>query len=198
MADIKITGDNLKGLLSLDKQLAFAASRALNAVAREAQTSVIKAIENTFVVRGKWYLPRTPLGIKTTLSRKDNLEASVHTSADFLAQHETGGTKTAPSGKLAIPIVGTGTARPRLTSKLRKELKPRALGSRAFILQTKSGPVLFYRRGKKQRLTALYQIEPSARIRKQSTVIEPTEKVVARRFDSIFERELVKALESAK
>lgn len=196
-ANVEISGD-LEKVLSLDRQVAFAASRAINETARQAQDSAIRAIQATFTTRARWFQPSNRFGVRVKPSRKDDLEATISTAADWLVPHETGGVKRARSGKdLAIAIVGTGGARPRFSSKLRANLKPRALGSQAFVIKTKNGPVLFYRRGKRQRLTPLFAIEHSARIRKRSTVVEPTVKVFARRFDRNFDKALREALATA-
>lgn len=195
--EVRVEG-KVDEVLSLDKQLRFAAARALTETSKQAQDSSIRAIQATFTTRGKWYQPSNRFGVRVTPARKDNLEAAVRTAADWLALHETGGTKRAAGKDLAIAIVGTGTARPRFTSKLRRELKPRALGGKAFVIRTKSGPVLFFRRGKRQRLTPLYNLEQSARVRKQSVIIDPTVKVFERRFGSIFEKSLQDALRTAR
>jgi hypothetical protein len=195
--EVKVEGA-LDQVLSIGNQVEFAAARSLTEVAKQGQESSIRAIQATFQTRARWFLPSNRFGVRVKAARKGDLEATVGTAADWLVPHETGGTKHARAGDLAIPIVGTGTARPRFSSKVRRELKPRALGDKAFIIQTKSGPVLFFRRGKKQRLTALYNLERSAKIRRQSVIIEPTVKVVRRRFDSIFEKNLRDAFASAK
>lgn len=195
--EIKVQG--VEALLSLDRQITFAAAQTLTGLAKQGQAASQRAIQSTFVTRGRWYLASNALGVRVKPARRDDLEASVHSGADFLKQHETGGVKRSRSGKdLAIAIVGTGGARPRITSKLRRELKPGALGGKAFRINTRSGPVLFYRRGKKQKLTALYTIEKSGRIRKQSVIVEPVTKVVFRRAAPLFVENLKKALASAK
>jgi hypothetical protein len=187
--------DNIRKLFNLDKQIIFAAAQSLTEVAKEAQTAVIADIQKTFTTRGKWYLPSNKYGIKVKPAKKTDLSAEVKTAADWLALHETGGTKTAQSGKdLIIPFVGTGQPRANIASKIRKALKPGALGSQAFIINTKSGPVLFYRRGKRQKLTALYDLEPSVKVKKESTVIAPTVETVQRSFDRIFEKNLANAV----
>jgi hypothetical protein len=58
--------------------------------------------------------------------------------------------------------------------------------------------VLFYRRGKRQKLTALYDLEPSVKVKKESTVIAPTVETVQRSFDRIFEKNLANAVRTAK
>lgn len=195
--EVDISGD-LNKVLSIGRQVNFAASRALNETARQAQESAISAVEHTFQTRGRWFLPGNRFGVRVKQARKDSLEASVGTAADWLVPHELGGVKRARSGKdLAIAIVGAGGARPRFSSKVRANLKPRALGAKAFVIQTRNGPVLFYRRGKKQRLTPLFAIERQASIRKQSVIVEPTVKVFGRRFEGNFREALERAIATA-
>lgn len=196
--DVKINvSGELDSLLTLDRQLTFAAAQALTRTAKEAQKSAIATIQHTFTTRSQWYMPGNRFGVRITSARKDNLVASVHTDADWLALHEEGGVKErAGGGDLAVPIVGGARSNPR--AKIRADLKPRALGNRAFVINTANGPVLFYRKGARQKLTALYNLEPRARIRKASVIFEPTEKVVELFFGDIFERALQQALETAK
>jgi hypothetical protein len=82
-----------------------------------------------------------------------------------------------------------------------KNQRPRALlGKRDVVLKTKSGPVLFQRKGPKGRsqLVALYNLESSAHIRRESTVYEPTLVIVDKRFGALFEEALVMAFATAK
>lgn len=183
---------------SLAKQVRFALAVTLTAVAKEAQDAVVTDIESTFTVRNNWDKPSNAMGVKVLPASKHDLSAAVATRADWLNLHEEGGTKKPAGRNLAIP---TQNVRRTKRDLIQKSQRPKALrGKRTFVLQTKNGPVLYQRKGKGKRsqIVALYRLKPSARIKKQSTVAEPTLRVFGRRFDAIFERELTKALATAR
>ncbi len=196
MARVETSGD-IKAALSLDRQLIYAAVRAATKTAQDSQAASIDAIRRTFTTRGTWYQPSSRFGVRITAATVGRLEASVRTAADWLIPHETGEDKRAQGGGLlAVPIVGQGRPRPSYRSKVRADLKPRALVGRTVILETRRGPVLFARQDK--RLVAMYGLERRARIRKQSTVIEPTVQTVAKRFGDNYAAAISEALRTAK
>jgi hypothetical protein len=164
-------------------------------VAKEAQTGIIAdfAGNKTFTTRGKWYLPGNKFGIRVKAAKKNDLSSEVKTNADWLRLHETGGTKT-PQGKhLAVP---TENVRRNKRQIITRGQRPRNL-KRSFVIQTASGPVLFQRKNKRT-ILALYDLEPKVKIKKESTVIEPTRRTVQMRFDVIFEKNLANAVKTAK
>jgi hypothetical protein len=196
MARVEASGD-IAAVLSLDRQLVYAAARAATQTAKDSQAASIDAIRRTFTTRGAWYQPSSRFGVRITPATVARLEASVRTAADWLIPHETGEDKVAQGGRLlAVPVVGRGRPRPTFGSKVRADLKPRALGGRLVVLETRRGPVLFARQDK--RLVAFYGLERRARIRKQSTVIEPTIQTVAKNFGDNFGAAVAEALRTAK
>jgi hypothetical protein len=196
MAKVEASGD-IAAALSLDRQLTYAAARALTKTAQDSQAASIAAIRRTFTTRGTWYLPSGRFGIRITPATRERLEAAVKTAADWLIPHETGEDKVATGGGLlAIPIVGPGRPRPSQGAKVRRELKPRALGRRGVVIETRRGPVLFARQDR--RLVAFYGLERRARIRKRSTVIEPTIQTVAKNFGDNLATAIAEALRTAK
>ncbi|MDQ3820401.1 MAG: hypothetical protein M3362_22345, partial [Acidobacteriota bacterium] len=190
--------DNIKKLFNLDKQIIFAAAKSLTQVAKEAQSEVQSAIKSTFTTRGPWYLPSNKFGVRIKTASKTDLTSSVGTNADWLLDHETGGVKTPQaSANLAIPEVGA--ARPTIDAKVPAALKPRRILPNASNLATgklvrargrkrvgfkqalffinEKGTAIFERL-EGHRLKLFYILSPKARIKKQSVVIEPTEKTV--------------------
>lgn len=182
---------------NLAKQVTFALVSTLTALAREAQAASIASIESTFTVRNNWDKPSNAMGIKALPATKTDLTSAVATRADWL--HEEARTKEPlrAGGQLAIP-----TAEVRRTKRdiIQRSQRPKALAGKAFRLKTRNGPVLAYRkgRGKNKQLVVLYRLKPSARIRKQSTLVEPTVKVFEKRFDKVFEQQVRRALATAK
>jgi hypothetical protein len=196
MARVEASGD-IAAAVSLDRQLTFAAARALTKTAQQSQTASITAIRQTFTTRGTWYLPSGRFGIRITPATKERLEAAVKTAADWLIPHETGEDKVAQGGGfLAVPLVGAGRPRPTFRSKVRADLKPRALGGRGVVIETRRGPVLFARQDR--RLVAFYGLERRARIRKRSTVIEPTIQTVAKNFGDNLAAAIAEALRTVR
>jgi hypothetical protein len=191
MTTVEVAGD-VAALTSLPRQLNYAAAVSLTRAAKGGQSASIRAIKGTFTTRSSWYEPSNRFGVRVKSATKDGLEAEVSTRAHWLALHETGGVKR-PRGKyLAIP---TAAARRSGNKAIPRSRRPRAL-RRTFVAETRSGPVIFERRG--GGVQALYNLEPRARISKRSVIIEPVAKVVDRRFGAIFDRTLDDALETAK
>jgi hypothetical protein len=196
MASTEVSGD-VRGLLTLDDQLVYAAARALTQTAKDSQAASIEAIRRTFTTRGTWYLPGSRFGVRITPATKGRLEAAVKTAADWLIPHETGEDKVASGGGLlAIPLAGRGRPRPSHGAKVRADLKPRALGGRGVVIETRRGPVLFARQDR--RLVAFYGLERRAKIRRRSTVIEPTVQTVGQNFGDNLAEALAEALRTAK
>ena len=159
---------------------------------------MIKSVESTFSVRNNWDKPSNKFGIKAIPATKDNLQAGVATDADWLTLHETGGEKTPQGQNIAIP---TENVRRTKRDIVQKAQRPGALrGKRDVVLMTRNGPVLFQRRGRKgnTRLVPLYRLVPRAKIKKESTLVEPTEKIVAAKLGDNFYKALQNALATAR
>lgn len=184
--------------INLERQVTFALASTLTAVAKEAQKEIIRDVQSTFTVRGNWLTPSNKFGIKVRPAKKTNLVAEVGTAADWLTPHESGGTKL-PSGKhIAIPTINVRRTKRQL---IQKAQRPGALrGKRDVVIKTRSGLTLFQRqgRGATARLVPLYRLEPKATIRKQSTVFEPTERVISKRFGAVFHNQLQRAFATTK
>lgn len=196
MASVETSGD-IRGVLTLDGQIIYAAAVAATKSAKQAQAASVAAIKAAFITRGAWYQPSSRFGVRVTPATKARLEATVKSLADWLIPHETGQDKVARGGGLlAVPIVGPGRPRPTRASKLRADLKPSVLGRRGVVLPTRHGPVLFYRQDR--RLVAFYGLERRARIRKRSTVVEPTVQTVTKQFGPNFAEAIAEALRTAR
>lgn len=180
------------------KQMRFGIALGLTATAKEAQKASQDAIQGTFTVRGRWFEQQNRFGIKIKPAKKDDLEAEVKTKADWLAIHEEGGTKTALHG--GDVVVPTDQVRRNKRMIIPRGQRPRGLGAKAFVLQTKHGPVLAQRisRGKRKGLIILYGIEHGVRIKKQSTFYEPILKVVNRNLEKNIREGIAKAWATAK
>jgi hypothetical protein len=181
------------------KQLKFATASALTQVAKEGQAASIKAIESTFTIRNNWDKPTNRFGVKVTPAKKDNLVSEVYTLADWLDLHEESGVKQPTKKWIAIP---TKNVRRTKREIIQKGQRPAGLrGKGDVVLKTKTGKTVLFQRkgkGKKERLIPMYYLVPMAKIRKRSTVFAPVEAVFNKRFGTIFNEQLEKALAGAK
>jgi hypothetical protein len=194
---MKITARVIKNFSpnEIIKQVNYGTAVGLTNTAKDGQTAVLKALGDTFTLRGQWFKQSMKYGIRIDMARKDKLQAAVKTAADWLEIHEKGGIKTSSAGHdLAIP---TGEVRRNKRMIIPTAQRPRALREKKgiFILQTKNGRVLFQRKGKgkNSKIVALYNLEPRARIKKASTFYEPIEKVVKRNLAGNIKAGIAKA-----
>lgn len=224
---VKLEGD-VKAVKSLAKQINFAAKQSVTAVAYEAQTAVIEAINANFKVRGTWYVPSQRYGIHVRFGKqRDDLSARVETAADWLEEHETGETRTPDkhNGHLTVPhearVGGYGSsglvpsyAKARRILPNVSELASRRLkfsAARPSTNQGKRAPrfkdvpffmnkagTAIFERLPGRRLQLFYILTSSSKIEKRSTVVEPTIRVVIDRFGAVFNDKLRKAIETAK
>jgi len=169
--------NNLPSAEKIMKNIDFGTAKGLTKTAKQGQSAVVDALQSNFTLRGTWFNQNMRHGIKITPARKDKLQSSVHTLADWLEPHETGKDKTPRGGNLAVP---TDQVRRNKRSIIPKGQRPRGLAARAFVLQTKKGPVLAQRliKGKRKGLIILYGLEPQVKIKKRPTFRVPIEKVV--------------------
>tara|TARA_B100001179_G_scaffold225397_1_gene205232 strand:+ start:129 stop:731 length:603 start_codon:yes stop_codon:yes gene_type:complete len=172
------------------KQIPFATSRALNDTAIDGQKSIIAAIPRIFKSRKKWWLKQQPTGIKVKFSNKRDLTATVHTSAYFAEIQEKGGIKTPKRGRnLAIPT--NDVPKKYRTSHGAKDM----MREKNNVFSTPKG--VFKRTGKKK-LTLLWSLAPTAKIKARFGFVKILEKVVKRRFKKHFETRLRQAMATAK
>lgn len=226
-----VSGD-FKGVTTLPKQINFAAKQTTIQVAQEAQPKVIVQIKSDFHVRGRWYEQANRFGIHVRFTRnKDDLSSNVETLADWLEEHETGGTRTPDKheGNLTIPQVGNERPRPTILSVVPRKLKARNIlpnvsefvpeifrqgrirletsrlgragrtgkikASRFFINKKHTA---IFERTDDHHLILFYTMSHAVHIRRHSTVIDPTIKVVESRFGTIFNEKLANAIKTAK
>lgn len=179
------------------KQFRFGTAVGLTNTAKDGQKAVVSALGSTFTLRGRWFEQNNRFGIKISPATKVNLSAAVMTRADWLEAHETGKDKTARGGQVAVP---TENIRRNKRLIIPRGQRPKGLGSKAFVLQTKHGPVLAQRfqRGPRKGLVVLYGLERSVKIKRQSTFRDPIEKVVRRNLNKNVEAGIRFALATAR
>lgn len=180
------------------KQLRFGAARGITWTVKEIQASIQKAYHANFTIRNK-FLEVGPLAIKVTTANMATLTGSVHTAADFLPRHETGGIKTGRGGhRIAVP---TDNVRRTKRQIIQKGDRPKGLRPKgSFVIKTRRGEALAIRRGrgKKKPLTILYYLKGSVRIKKQATFFPVAEKVARRRLNLNVAKSSTMALQTIK
>lgn len=180
------------------KNLNFGIARGLTRTAKDGQSAVLGALRGTFTLRGTWFNQNMRHGIKIKPAKPNDLVSEVRTLADWLEPHETGKDKAAFKGTHVV--VPTDQVRRNKRLVIPRGQRPLGLGSKAFVLQTKKGPVLAQRitRGKRKGIIILYGLEKKVKIRKQSTFYEPIEKAVKRRGQKYIEDSIADALRTMR
>lgn len=178
------------------RNLNFGHAVGLTKTAKEGQEAVKAEQKQRFTIRNKWQ-DFGPFAIRIKPATRDNLKAEIGTAADFLLAHEEGRDKTPRGANIAIP---TDQVRRNKKLIIPKGQRPKGLGAKVFVLQTKKGPVLAQRikKGKRKGLIVLYGLEKKARIKKTETFYPVIRKVVERRMEANIKREVAKALAAMK
>jgi hypothetical protein len=178
----------------ITRNINFGIARGLTRLAKDGQSAVLGALRGKFTLRGSWFEQQNRFGIKIQSATPANLVSAVQTRADWIERHETGTDKSPREGHdIAVP---TDQVRRNKRFIIPRGQRPKGLGSKAFVLQTKHGPVLAQRitRGKRKGLIILYGLERKVKIKKVDVFEKPIEKVVGRRGQRIIEQSIVEAL----
>jgi hypothetical protein len=170
------------------KQIPFAVAKTLTNIAQKSQEEVRRNIKEKFFIRKRSGGFESSIRIKP--ATKTKLTAEVYTMAAFAALQQTGGTKKAKDGRLAIPAY-------QAINKVKKRSDSSSpstyLAGDAFKIKTKSGQeVIAQRKGKE--LKILFFLRKNAEIDKRLDMIETTTKTVKDRFDGQFSSNLSEAL----
>lgn len=161
-------------------QLPFVIAKSLTNTAQESQKEVRKHIREEFHIRKKSGGFESSIRIKP--ATKKNLTSEVYTMASFAALQQTGGTKKARVGRLAIPIYNNINEVKRRT----QNNSPSAyLSGDAFKMRTSSGKEVIAQR-KRGGLKILYFLRKEAEVEKSFDMVERSVSVVKNRFELIF------------
>ncbi len=179
------------------RNIDFGTATGLTKTAKQGQAAVVDSLKDTFTLRGRWFEQNMRHGTKITPARKDKLQAEVKTAADWLEPHETGSDKTPRGRNLAVP---TEAVRRTKRMIIPRGQRPKGLAGKAFVLETKHGPVLAQRlvRGKRKGLIILYGLEPRVKIRKRSTFYTPVERTVSRHLKENIRNGIANALRTMR
>lgn len=168
------------------KQVPYATSLALNAVAVKAQENIQKSIEGKFNNRKKWWLRQQPTGVKVKFTdrRKDNLKKS----SVFLGPKNwwgdlqgKGGTKKGKRGNIAIP------KKENVLDKFEKAGSAyKLVNDGQYFKRNKDGKEAIFRRLKNGKLKYMYALSSSVKIKPRLNFEQTVRKTVQRHFEKIF------------
>lgn len=180
------------------KNIDFGTARGLTRLAKDGQSAVLGALKGNFTLRGSWFQQQNRFGIKIKPATPRDLSSEVRTRADWIEPHETGKDKGAVKGTHVV--VPTDQVRRNKRMIIPRNQRPPGLGGKAFVLQTKKGPVLAQRitRGKRKGLIVLYGLERKVRIKKVDVFEKPIEKVVRRRGERYIGESIEQALRTMR
>ena len=174
--------DELAAIAS--KHIPFAVAKTLTQIAQQSQQEVRKSIKEKFFIRKKSGGFESSIRIKP--ATKTNLTAEVYTMAAFAALQQTGGTKKAKDGRLAIPSYQSIN---QVKKRSDSNSPSTYLAGDAFKIKTKSGNEVIARREGKE-LKVLYFLRKDAHVDKKLDMIETTIKTVKDGFDAQFKANL--------
>ena len=187
--------ETIATLQNVQKQVAFASSKAINRVAVEVQKAELSGeLKNKLKLRGQWFKPGTKYGVNVRFASKVNLVATVGSQADWLKLVEHGGTKTPPKKALAVPSENIDTSVRRKTAEKPARLLKRKVG---FKIKSKNGKAAIYIRDGAL-IKPMYFYTPKAKINDILDFYEFGQALVYRRYLPIFNEELTKAIQTAK
>lgn len=183
------------------RQVPYAASKALNAVAAVAREEVQGALPDTFTLRSD----RIAKGIQTNRATKRNPVAEVGSLDEFMARQALGGVKKAKGATMAVPQVGRGRPRTTLAAKTPPSKWPGALRAKGgkrkpFLVRSKSGKAALVRRRGKKRLplVVLYMFADEVKIQARWPLEDQVAKVVGERWAKAAEDAMMEAIETAR
>jgi hypothetical protein len=215
MPGMAISADS-KGASKLAKQTRYAASQALNDSAFAARRELVDQLGRSFTIRNKY----TERGFRIVRSTRQNLEAVVGTSREYLIDQVEGGTrrhKAIPSRHLRkTPTQIVRRARwPR--QLLAQASGPRKRGAKRYLLLPEKGsrgrmPAFLQRltkgkrravlqrvgRGKSAKLRLLWSLPAVTRLRSRYPFDETSQKSHQAIYPAAFEQRLIKALATAR
>jgi hypothetical protein len=162
---------------SFPKQLNYGSSVGLNKLAEHIRESELAGAKHSLTLRGRWYEPRSRFGFNVGYAKKNDLNATVYTRADWLVLHTEGGIKTG-RGRIAIP---TAEVKRSNRDMITRAKRPRNIKD-SFVIHTAKGDAIAVRkgRGKRSRLVILYWLQKQAKIKKVYDFYEIGRKVYDR------------------
>lgn len=180
--DIRINIEGLKETRQwldalANNQLAYGVAKGLTDLANAARDEVVWDLPNRFTLRTAWWQPRSKYGFNVERATKKDHRATIYTRAPWMQLQEEGGIKRAP-GRVAIPTRGDNGIRRTKRDLIPANMKPHALGPKAFKIPTRSGQqMLAMKVGKarQSKLRFLYtlkqQVHVPARLHFYETVL---------------------------
>jgi hypothetical protein len=196
---------------TIERQLPFAASKALNQTAKDVQAAERQEIRGEFSLRREQFVLRTVKIERGDWATKAKLEARVRIDRerDILAKFTRGGQKRAlGGGHIAVPVGPDRLVRrtkryPNIAARygpFRYVGRSLRGEKRTFIIPSGPDAGVYQRvgRGKRSRLQLLYAFERSVRIPRLLPYYDVARRVVNRRWAPNFTKSFDEAIRTAK
>jgi hypothetical protein len=184
------------------RQIPFAASKAVDRVTKGAQAAIRASLPGHFLLRRKAWIEGSIKILKFPTKADPSAVLGIDPTRNVLSKFESQTRKTAARGKLAVPLA----ARPTPMAIVRADLRPKALGAKAFPLTVGGKQYLvqrLQRKGKRTgfagdaRLKVLYLLTPSVPIKPVLHFRETAVGVVQDTFETAFRESLRQAIATA-
>lgn len=196
---VRIDDHELKALVKeMPGQVAFAASRTVNELAKQSQIAIQHSIHEHFIVRRASFIDRS-IKIKP-FATKQTLTATIQVSppgggTDVLSRFEEGGPRPHKS-MIAIP---QQDVRKDVHKVIPKAKRPRNLKN-TFTVQKGNDVLLFVRKGKGKRRTVqlFYRLVPRATLPPLLHFEDTITHIVNANYARIFEQEFAFAVKTAR
>jgi len=174
-------------------------ARSLTMLAECVQDSMEAETREHLTVRGTWLRKGTRYGINRIAATKGNLTATVWTQAGWLIAEEQDDVRRPVGGRqLAVPLasIRPGRLNPEVLSVAKK---PRNF-PRAFLMQTKSGPMIMQRQGKGpiSSLVPLYALKRQVPIPRRVHLIQAASKTINEMYQPVMTEMIQSAIQEGK
>ena len=205
MLYVRVDDSELRALLRhMPDQVKFALSLSLNHTAWDARQTLARELPEHFVIRNKW----TERGMRVAKSTKNHLLAAVGSTREYMVAQTFAETRT--SGGMAVPLVGRGRPRPRITSRTPPRRWPRRLALRRNVFIGRAGlgrkvhgvwrrtPKPTRSKTAKRGLRLLYRLPEEIRVPARWPLKETVEEVVSQRWPRHVVDAVAKAIATAR
>jgi len=173
-------------------------ARSLTMLAERVQDSMEAETRAHLTVRGTWLRKGTRFGINRIAATKDNLTATVWTQAGWLIAEERDDVRRPVGGRLLavpLPSIRPGRLNPEVLSVAKK---PRNFPG-AFLMQTKSGPMIMQRQGKGRisSLVPLYALKKQVPIPRRVHLIQTAGKTINEMYQGVMGEMVQRAIDES-
>ncbi|MCU0648055.1 MAG: hypothetical protein MUF00_08675 [Gemmatimonadaceae bacterium] len=190
-------------LAAIGREMPFAASVALNAIANRTQAEIRRTLPGNFMLRRKRFVERTVYrepGVDFATKTRLQAGVGIHPERDVLTKHEDGGSKRSrDGGRLAVPVAVPRTA----AGLIKAQYRPKALRGNSKVFRVDrpgADPIIAEQlgRGRNQRVRVLYTLKRSVWLRPRLNFYATAERVIDREWERAVRDGIDRALRTAR